>query len=273
MIKERLTLDLPDGQSMHFRLIPGEAQEVGVGEFMMGARSAGKHGSEQPIHGVRLTVPFYLGETQVTQAQYRAMAGVCLSELSAIVGNRGVDPSHFKGDQRPVERVSWDEIHVVCRWLSSSNLLPPGWKADLPTESQWEYACRAGTDTEYHSGDGEAALRVVGWFDGYKQRSTLDVRQKEPNDWGLYDMHGNLWEWCKDAFLWEAYCRSEAGALDPEVGDSTMRVLRGGAFFNSAADCRAACRMRTQPGNRTSGIGFRVGLFPGIQHSGAARER
>lgn len=264
MMKERFTVELPDGQAMQFRLIPKGANALGIAEFLMGAR--GGYQDEGPIHGVRLSVPFYLGETPVTQAQYRVMAEACGRRLSEIEDNRGVEPSDLRGAKRPVEQVSWDDANAVCRWLTESSRLPKGWMAGLPTEAQWEYACRAGTDTEYHNGDGDAALRLVGWFFDNCD-STQEIGLLTPNDWGLFDMHGNVWEWCRDAFEFQTYrqgySRREAGVLDPEVSDGPLRILRGGAFDTSAWLCRAAARDGLGPDFRNRFIGFRVGLFPG----------
>ncbi|MCA9061204.1 MAG: formylglycine-generating enzyme family protein [Planctomycetaceae bacterium] len=133
-------MTLAPGVVMGFRQIPG-------GSFRMGQLRG--ESNEEPVHLMKIPCHFWLGETPVTQLQYRLMAEQCLDELSAIGGNRGVSPSHFptagRGDDYPVEQVSWDDATCICNWLTKSALLPEGCRAALPTEAQWEYACRAGT--------------------------------------------------------------------------------------------------------------------------------
>ena len=167
---------------------------IPAGRFRMGSR--GEYSAEEPRHWVEITRPFWMAETPVTQAQYRYLAGLCLDELAKIDGNKGAEPSDFKGkENHPVESVNWNESQVIARALSRSGALPAclplDYSARLPTEAQWEYACRAGTSTEYHSGDGEAALDRAGWYDGNADGSTHPVKAKEKNDFDLYDMHGN----------------------------------------------------------------------------------
>ena len=142
-------------------------------------------GEDLDAHKVTLTQPFYLGVYEVTQEQYERVMGK--------------NPSNFKGPQNPVEKVSWDDAVEFCRKLSE---LPEEKAAGriyrLPTEAEWEYACRAGTTTKYSFGDSESELGEYGWFDKNSDRKTHPVGQKQPNKWGLYDMHGNVWEWCSD---------------------------------------------------------------------------
>lgn len=272
-LPEEITITLPGDIVMPFRLIVDEGETA---EFWMGAR--GYQANEEPVHRVVIDSPYYLGETPVTQAQYRAMASQCLDDLSALKDNKGAEPSHFKGDDRPVENVDWQDAEVVCRWLSTfvaSQCL----QASLPNEAQWEYACRKETDTEYHSGDGEANLKRVGWYGkDWGSGGTHSVTDFEPNDFGLYDMHGNVWEWCSDVFDplayrkrpdgWKARTWTDADAGEDAENkgshdDSPYRVLRGGSWFNSAGDCRSACRDGFGAGGRFWYVGFRVCLFPG----------
>ncbi|MCB1739037.1 MAG: formylglycine-generating enzyme family protein [Gammaproteobacteria bacterium] len=256
--KPGLTLRLGDGTSLSMCWIPR-------GEFRMGSR--GKFPHEEPAHRVRITRAFYLGTYPVTQAQY----ALC-------------DPGHkndFHGeDERPVDSVSWDAAHRFCEWLQArcAEQLEreglSGHRFDLPSEAQWEYACRAGGEGEYHSGDGEAALAEVGWFDGNSQRTTWPVGQKRANAFGLYDMHGNVWEWCRDAWDADAYRKRVDGVCDPEVtarmvgGEDPGRVVRGGGWGDTAAHCRAADRVSGRPSLRGRYLGFRVGLFPGPSSAG-----
>jgi formylglycine-generating enzyme required for sulfatase activity len=145
--------------------------------------------------------------------------------------------------------------------------LPDGFAvACLPTEAEWEYACRAGTETEYYTGDGEAALAEAGWFgEEWDKGATHPVRQKKPNAFGLYDMHGNIWEWCRDVWDAAAYRKRADGWVATEwtLPNETRRVLRGGSWRRTARGCRAADRGGDRPGDRNWGSGFRVGLVRG----------
>jgi formylglycine-generating enzyme required for sulfatase activity len=275
-------LVLPGGVLLELVCIP-------AGRFRMGQR--GGRPNEEPVHEVVIAHEFWLGATPVTQAQYRAMASVCLDELAAIAGNRDAEPSLFPDadrpdgrenrDDHPVERVSWGDARCVCRgltrWLRDAGRLPEDWRVDLPTEAQWEYACRAGTDTIYATGDGEADLARAGWYRGNADGRTHPVKEREANRWGLFDMHGNVLEWCRDAWNEHAYAERPAGSRDPwerrspDGDDDPDRVVRGGSWVNSAWDCRSADRGWRHPWLRNYALGFRVGLFPGPSCPGQDR--
>ena len=203
-------------------------------------------GEGSDAHEVTLTQPFYLSVYEVTQEQYERVMGK--------------NPSNFKGPQNPVEEVSWDDAVEFCRKLSE---LPEEKAAGrvyrLPTEAEWEYACRAGTTTKYSFGDSESELGEYGWFDKNSDRKTHPVGQKQPNKWGLYDMHGNVWEWCSDWY--GGYPKS---AVTDPVGGSTgsARVFRGGSWSCGAAGCRSANRAGSDPSYRGDYVGFRVALSP-----------
>lgn len=182
---------------MIFRHIP-------AGRFRMGQR--GGNADEEPVTEVEVP-EFWMGETPVTQAQYRVMAKACLVELNSIDGNRGTEPSYFNDQEdspkNPAEKVNWYEAQMIARWLmvqmSKSETLPPSYLVDLPPEALWEYACRAGTETEYWSGDGYVALAAVGWYASTAGGQTQPSgERRQPNLWGLHDMHGNVNEWCLD---------------------------------------------------------------------------
>jgi formylglycine-generating enzyme required for sulfatase activity len=127
----------------------------------------------------------------------------------------------------------------------------------LPTEAEWEYACRAGTVTAYNTGDTEADLDQAAWYRANSKRTTHPVGQKKPNAWGLYDMHGNVWQWCQDWYGYEGY--QEGAAVDPQGPDTgIVRVLRGGSWIPDPEFCRAANRSYYQPGIRNNDIGYRV---------------
>jgi formylglycine-generating enzyme required for sulfatase activity len=168
---------------------------------------------EKPAHEVTIASPFYMGKYEVTQEEYQQVTGA--------------NPSNFTGRDLPVERVSWHEAQEFCRNAGELR----GQTVRLPREAEWEFACRAGTRSRYHTGDSEADLERAGWYALNSTRTTRPVGQKAANAWGLYDMHGNVWEWCQDWF--EDY---EVGAVTdphgPESGD--RRLLRGGAW-----DCYA----------------------------------
>jgi len=282
-LPERIELPLPGGVTLPVRRIV-DAGEMAA--FRMGSRGMGRieswFNNEEPIDTVRLNAPFYLGETPVTQRQYRAMAEACRADLEKLEGNRGAEPSSFDGEDRPVEQVDWRDAETVCAWLTNSNDfreaigkagLDPTWRVGLPDEARWEYACRAGSETDYWNGDGEAALAEIGWFDRTSEDGTRPTGKSPANRFGLQDLHGNVWEWCADIFDPHAYAKREDGWTDEDAGadassefsddGSSHRVLRGGSWYSSAGYCRSAIRVRFRAGGRRRLIGFRVCLFPG----------
>ena len=211
-------------------------------------------------HEVTLSRPFYMGVTEVTNGQWQRVMGSV--------------PSKWKDADRPVETVSWEEAVAFCRKLSE---LPEERKAGrvyrLPTEAEWEYACRAGTDTKYSFGDAEGQLDAYGWYDKNSGGKTHPVGQKQPNAWGLHDMHGNVWEWCSDWY--GEYPRG--GVTDPQGwSGGSNRVNRGGSWNNTARNCRSANRNRNNPSNRNNNLGFRLALnsaLPGWISQGSRRNR
>jgi formylglycine-generating enzyme required for sulfatase activity/serine/threonine protein kinase len=223
----RNSIDMP------LRLIP-------AGEFVMGASA---NDNEKPEHRVRITQPFYLGVYPVTQAEYQRVMGK--------------NPGKFGGnDRRPVEMVSWEDAQEFCRRLSKQE----GTAYRLPTEAEWEYACRAGSVGRWCFGDDESLLEQYAWYSKNSNSSTQPVGQKKPNGWGLYDMHGNVWEWCAD--YWDAnYYKqfSDKVAADPRgPSGGSYRVFRGGSWRNGASDCRSAYRLWIDPGLRRDFLGFRL---------------
>jgi formylglycine-generating enzyme required for sulfatase activity len=209
------------------------------GTFTMG--DANGDADEAP-HQVTLTRAFELGVYEVTQEQYKKVMGTT--------------PSEFKGPQNPVEMVSWDDAVEFCRNLSA---MPAEKKAGyiyrLPTEAEWEYACRAGTTTKYCFGDSDSALGDYAWYDENSGNTTHPVGGKKPNPWGLYDMHGNVWEWCQD---W--YGDYPSGSVtDPQgVKSGSPRVNRGGSWYDTALYARSAARDGYSPDLRFYDLGFRV---------------
>ena len=195
--------------------------------------------SDKPGHPVTITKPFYIGKYPVTQEQYWAITGE--------------NPSTFRGNYSPVEQVSWDDAQVFCAKVAAqTNQI-----VRLPTEAEWEFSCRAGTDTTYYSGDTEADLNLVAWYLANSNSSTQPVGQKAPNNFGIYDMHGNVWQWCQDWYTEHAYKISEV--MDPQGPSlATYRVLRGGSWRFNALRCRSARRDAFIPIRRGDDIGFRV---------------
>ena len=233
------TFDLPEDHTnaigMQFKLIP-------AGEFMMGSPEddSEKRDEEMPQHRVRITKPFYLGIHEVTQEQYEKVMDKNRSEL--------------KGSSLPVNWVSWVDATAFCEKLSEMDAEN---HYRLPTEAEWEYACRAGTTTRYSCGS-ELGSDYV-WFNERSSNKPHPVGEKRPNAWGLYDMHGNVCEWCSD---WYDDYRVSPSA-DP-TGPSTgrARVSRGGSWRDPARGCRSAFRSRGGPGDMMGDRGFRVALVP-----------
>ncbi|MFH1137966.1 MAG: SUMF1/EgtB/PvdO family nonheme iron enzyme [Pseudomonadota bacterium] len=209
-------------------------KEIQAGEFNMGSKD---YDNEIPIHKVILGA-FKISSKPVTQAQYEAVMGK--------------NPSKFQGPKNhPVENVSWNDAMEFCEKLSAKI----GEKVTLPTEAQWEYACRAGSETKYCFGDSEEELGNYAWYDKNSASATHPVGEKKPNAWGLYDMHGNVWEWCLDWYgQYPPY--SVVDPMGPPSG--SHRVRRGGGWFYDVEDCRSANRSRGDPGNRGGILGFRI---------------
>jgi formylglycine-generating enzyme required for sulfatase activity len=234
---------------LHLAADPGiKLVRVLAGTFLMGSPigETSRFDNEGPLTRVTLTRDFFLGATDVTQGQYEAVMGT--------------NPSFFKaaGKDAPVESVTWNDAMSFCQKLTererAARNLPDGYILTLPTEAQWEYACRAGTTGPY-AGD----LDAMAWYAQNSERTTHPVGAKQPNVWGLYDMHGNVWEWVLD---W--YGPFPGGSVTDPTGPATGtdRVHRGGSWSNVAADCRSAVRHGDLASNRSShSLGFRVALI------------
>jgi formylglycine-generating enzyme required for sulfatase activity len=192
---------------------------------------------ETPQHPVTLSQPFYLGIHTVTQAQWEAVMGE--------------NPSDFQGHpDHPVENVSWNDVQHFLERLSAQD----GHIYTLPSEAQWEYACRAGSSSAYCFGDDATPLGNYAWYDANADGSTHPVGGKQPNAWGLYDMHGNVWEWCQDWYGPYA-AASVTDPSGPTAG--AYRVFRGGCWYLPAQSARSAGRYRDHPGVRNVFLGFR----------------
>ena len=221
-----------------------ELVKVEAGTFTMGDPKNKKWLlGDEAAHQVTLTRDFCIGRTAVTQAQWRA-----------VMGN---NPSYFKGDDLPVESVPWNAAMAFCNKLNALRLAPEGYKFTLPTEAQWEYAARGGKKSNGYKYSGSNDLGEVAWYDGNSGDKTHSVAQKKANELGLYDMSGNVWEWCRDWY-------EKGYAIDPEflIGNSgSVRVLRGGSVCRDAWGCRLACRSISD-GGAPSELGFRIVLVP-----------
>ncbi len=229
---------------------------ITAGTFSMGSNAAAGapyygNSNELPVHNVTISQGFWMGEHEVTQAEYQALMGT--------------NPSHFSGVNLPVEQVSWNDARAYCTALTAQEMalgnVPAGYEYRLPTEAEWEYACRAGTTTEFNVGaDLYCADAKMGYSyhssSSCSSSSTVDVGGYASNAFGLYDMHGNVREWCLDS-----YASYGTGAVsDPFVTGGSLRVLRGGSWGGNSGDCRSARRHSGSPGGSGSYIGFRVVL-------------
>jgi formylglycine-generating enzyme required for sulfatase activity len=303
---KKLVADLGGGVKMELVLIP-------AGEFKMGSAesaedtaaffkktygedflTADSFKDEHPQHRVLITKPFYLGTYHVTRGQFRQFVADTSYKTDAEKGERpgafgwDADKKEFgfnekyswrnagfeQTDEHPVVNVSWNDAVEFCKWLSKKESKT----YRLPTEAEWEYACRAGTTTRYYSGDDPETLAKVGnvadaaakaqfpdwtWTikanDGYV--FTSPVGKFKPNAFGLYDMHGNVWEWCQDWYDDGYYAKSPT---DDPPGPTTgsLRVGRGGSWLHVARLCRSAYRCGFRPGSRGSNLGLRVSLVP-----------
>ena len=221
--------------SIEFVLVP-------PGEFEMGSPSKEgvKFPNEYPTHKITIKQSFYMGKSSVTQKQWKKIMGK--------------NPAHFKGEDRPVEMVSWIEVQKFVKKLNEKEHTD---KYRLPSEAEWEYACRAGTQTKYSFGDDESKLNEYAWYAENSGGQTHPIAQKKPNPWGLYDMHGNVWEWVQDNWH-ENYNRSPSDGSAWETKEDSHQVSRGGSWYCNANLCRSASRFRRDPENHISNLGFRL---------------
>ncbi len=213
------------------------------GEFLMGSPESDDMAcdDEKPQHRVQLTEGLWLGKYPVTQAQWEAVMGD--------------NPSCFKGPDRPVECISWDDCQVFCRKLARGG----EGVFRLPTEAEWEYACRAGMTTRWCFGDDVSRLRKYAWYKDNSENETVPVGKLRPNAWGIHDMHGDVWEWCAgwdDDYPW--------GLVTNPIGPASgqFRVLRGGSCYSNPTSCRSAARYISTPNQRVANNGIRVVRTP-----------
>jgi formylglycine-generating enzyme required for sulfatase activity len=259
-LKAQTPKEITNSIGMKLVLIP-------KGTFMMGSPNEEEGAiNDEEQHQVTISKDYYLGATEVTQGQYEKVMGTNPSEFQKRVIRKS-DSSMY-----PVEQVSWEDAVEFCKRLSA---LPEENKAGrmyrLPTEAQWEYACRADCKMAYSFGESLKSLGDYAWFGGNSNDQTHPVGEKKPNAWGLYDMHGNVWEWCSD---W--YDEYPKGTISDTTGpkEGSGRVRRGGSWFGGAAFCRSAFRTWIIPSHRNYDLGFRVALSsPGIPKAEAFRKQ
>ena len=244
--------DLGNGITLDLVSIPG-------GRFIMGSPDSeqGRYDRESPQHSVTLH-PFHMGKFTITQAQWRQVAA-----LPQIKTSLRSDPSNFKGDNLPIEEVSWYEAVEFCARLSQKT----GKEYRLPSEAEWEYACRAGTTTAFHFG--ETITPELVNYDGrypfrnapkgtYRVKTTPVGSFQVANAFGLYDMHGNVWEWCADHWHYSYQGAPNDGNIWLSSNEWSSRLLRGGSWPFNAGNCRSACRYYVSPGLHSNSFGFRV---------------
>lgn len=283
------------------RTVPGlglKLMPIPAGTFTMG--SPGRQQGDGPQTRVTISQPFWLGQTEVTQSQWKALMGSDIVEQvrrqladDAITRNAGKPLSARDGlnrinisdphelvykiaDDVPVYWVSWEEAVEFCRRLTererAANRLPAGHEYRLPTEAEWEYACRAGTTTANYADELDQIAWYGGWAAGRSPGGTAGpytVATKRPNDWGLHDMLGNVWEWCGDWYALKLPGGSVRDPRGPAAGSILAaggpgRVIRGGAWIAAPHVISAAGRIWQLPGQRESALGFRVALAPQI---------
>lgn len=243
--------DLGNGVTLDMVYIP-------EGDFLMGSpeHEAERKDREGPQHPVHVSA-FYMGKYPVTQAQWSAVV-----KLEKVEMDLESEPSNFRGNDLPVEQVTWFEAVEFCQRLSRHT----GNNYRLPSEAEWEYACRAGTTTPFYFGETISTDQVnyngnYTYGDGKKgefKRSTTAVGSFSANGFELYDMHGNVWEWCQDCWHTNYEGAPKNSSAWVEEGDSKHRILRGGSRYNNPARCRSAVRSNNTPGYRSYRIGFRV---------------
>ncbi|HJQ68366.1 MAG TPA: SUMF1/EgtB/PvdO family nonheme iron enzyme, partial [Blastocatellia bacterium] len=248
--------DLGAGVTLEMVMVPG-------GTYLMGSADTEKErfGEEGPQHNVEVR-PFYMGKFEVTQAQWQAVAS-----LPKVNRDLNPNPSNFEGVSRPVQNISFQDAQEFCDRLSRKTGRP----YRLPSEAQWEYACRAGTPTPFHFGE-----TLPGEFVNYDARAPYGAGERgayrkqtlpvgslnAANAFGLYDMHGSMWEWCLDPWHSDYKGAPRDGGVWESGGNNSLRVIRGGAWNRIANHCRSAYRLKNPAGERHDVIGFRVVLVP-----------
>jgi formylglycine-generating enzyme required for sulfatase activity len=214
------------------------------GKFTMGAPDdeIGRNSTEGPLHEVHVNA-FHIAQYPITNEQYARFLEAVADSQEPLFWNDAA----FNQPTQPVVGVSWEDARAYCAWAGLR----------LPSEAEWEFACRAGTTSRFWSGDADDDLSRVGWYDKNSDLRLHTVGEKEPNPLGLFDMHGNVWEWVEDDWLGNYSNAPSEGSRSAQVERSAVRVYRGGAFNTNAASCRSASRGYWYPGMRNNNLGFR----------------
>jgi len=237
-----LVLDLGNGVTLKLVQIP-------AGQFLMGSpETETDRNRDETQHEVTISKPFYMGVTHVTVRQY--------AQFVKDTRQKHEETKFKQTGDHPVVKVNWDDAQAFCAWLSNKS----GKSVRLPTEAQWEYACRAGTTTRFSFGDGDGDLGNYAWYCDNSAEMTHPVGQKKPNAWGLYDMHGNAWQWCQDHYA--PY--GQAATTDPTgPNEGSSRVSRGGSWVDEPGTFRCALRIRSNnPEQWFTNDSFRVVVSP-----------
>jgi formylglycine-generating enzyme required for sulfatase activity len=227
--------------NVQFKMMP-----VKGGIFTMGAipeQGSDASSEEKPAHNVKLD-DYYIAETEVTQELWETVMGD--------------NPSHFKGGTLPVETVSWEDCQQFIKKLNELT----GMSFRLPTEAEWEYAARGGNQSKGYKYSGSDKIKNVAWFDGNSAKLTHNVKTKKPNELGIYDMSGNVWEWCQDWYKASYDTVLQTNPQGPNSG--TFRARRGGGWYYNARDCRVSNRANHTPSYRSFTLGLRLALSPQI---------
>ena len=239
------SLELPLKGAESIQLI-----EVEPGEFMMGEDNGS---SDELRHLVKLTQKFWIGRHEITQKQWKA-----------VMEN---NPSNFKNDDNPVEGITWNEAMKFCEKLNvmAAEAIPEGYKVSLPTEAQWEFAARGGKRTKYYPYSGSDVIDDVAWHSENSNVRTQPVGMKYPNELGLYDMTGNVWEWCLDYCEWENKVLTDTyrdGIVDPLSTKGELHIIRGGGWLSSPKNCRISNRLCCDTNFKIYNLGLRIVLIP-----------
>ncbi|MBR4372497.1 MAG: SUMF1/EgtB/PvdO family nonheme iron enzyme, partial [Victivallales bacterium] len=238
-----MNLTLPDGTTIPM-------VEIEAGEFMMGEDNGS---SDEQSHKVTLTQNFWMGRYEITQKQWKA-----------VMDN---NPSNFKFDENPVEGITWNEATKFCEKLNemAADSIPDGFKVSLPTEAQWEFAARGGKRGKHFPYSGSDVIDDVAWHSENSNVRTQPVGMKFANELGLYDMTGNVWEWCLDACEWENKVLTDTyrdGIVDPISTKGELHIIRGGGWLSSPKNCRIANRLCCDTNFKIYNLGLRIVLVP-----------
>lgn len=221
---------------------------VAPGSFQMGSTDSDIFSDEKPVHRVTISKGYWIGKYEVTQNEYQAIMGH--------------NPSHFKGSNYPVESVSWNDAVKFCKKLStreqSNGRLPSGYDYRLPTEAEWEFAARGGTRSRGYKYSGSDDVDNVAWYNSNLDNKTHEVGTKSGNELGIYDMSGNVWEWCYDWYGSSYNNGTQADPAGPVTG--SYRVARGGCWGSDVRSCRSASRSAGSPVAAGDATGFRIAI-------------